>query len=636
MSYRSLYRRWRPVKFNQVVGQEHITRMLQNALLRGNVSHAYLFCGPRGTGKTTVAKILARAVNCSNLSQATEPCGECSSCQHIMDGSSMDVLELDAASNRGIDEVRDLREKTRYVATQGQYKVYIIDEVHMLTHEAFNALLKTLEEPPPGVIFILATTDPSKLPATVISRCQRLDFRLLTLAEIKERIEEVANQEDWPFEEEALLLIARLCEGAMRDALGLLEQAYALGEGRVIMENVYILTGLAKEEAVGRVVEALVKEDIVGGLTVVREIAFGGKDLYLFLKEQMVFFKQLLVAQSAGFKALEDKRYEKYLRQYRDIFSGDVLLEIITLLHRATGEIRFSDHAYFILEITFLNMLKAAKNSAADMSGEQLTRRIEKPEGRPTLARTEQRSSAQPAGLYAGEKSGGADTRTETAEEVVVEKSSRASKPEKALPFSEEPSISMDHSCTSARQLYSEIIGLLKNEKKLASTLALFEMVHPESLTRKCLTLSYDHKLTFLKDKLTEPGRLKLLEKVAAQLAGREMHIRLVAGAGSKAEEDGETEEADREKGKTGSLEDIPGRMPEKEFRPTAAPEEEPPLVPEEELRPMAAPNEEPRSVEAEDKGHQSSFSEKEQARDEFIFNEALKLFEGKIFESEN
>ena len=192
-----------------------------------------------------------------------------------------------------------------------RYKVYIIDEVHMLTHEAFNALLKTLEEPPPGVIFILATTDPSKLPATVISRCQRLDFRLLTLAEIKERIEEVANQEDWPFEEEALLLIARLCEGAMRDALGLLEQAYALGEGRVIMENVYILTGLAKEEAVGRVVEALVKEDIVGGLTVVREIAFGGKDLYLFLKEQMVFFKQLLVAQSAGFKALEDKRYEK-------------------------------------------------------------------------------------------------------------------------------------------------------------------------------------------------------------------------------------------------------------------------------------------------------------------------------------
>ncbi len=615
MSYRSLYRRWRPLKFNQIVGQEHITRTLQNALLRGNVSHAYLFCGPRGTGKTTVAKIIARAVNCPNLSQEAEPCGECSSCRQIMEGSSMDVQELDAASNRGIDEVRDLREKTRYVATQGQYKVYIIDEVHMLTHEAFNALLKTLEEPPPGVIFILATTDPSRLPSTVISRCQRLDFRLLTSEEIKERMAEVARKEDWPFEEEALRLIARLSEGAMRDALGLLEQAHALGEGKVMAENVYILTGLAREEAVGRVVEALVKEDIVGGLAAAREIAFGGKDLYLFLKEQIIFFKQLLVVQSAGLEALEDKRYEKYLKQYSNIFSDDVLLEMISLLHETTGEIRFAEHAFFILETLFLNMLKVAKSNAMDKSMRRLIQRIEKLEKGSVNAGAEQKSSDPDADLQEVEKNGKMAADVETAGEIAVEKLPRADEKEKVTPSSGGISSGGDP-LSSAGKLHAAIVGLLREKKKGISTLTLLEMVHPVSLTRGVLTLSYDSNLDFLKGKLTEPGRLRLLEGVAAQLAGRKIRIKLEPRISSR----------DGEEDRPGS----PDGIPESEL------EKEPPPGPEEARPAVTSAAEKSHSAEKEARGYRGSSAKKAEAGDDLILNEALKLFKGKIIESEN
>lgn len=615
MSYRSLYRRWRPLKFNQIVGQEHITRMLQNALLRGNVSHAYLFCGPRGTGKTTIAKIVARAVNCPNLSPEAEPCGECPSCKQIMDGSSMDVQELDAASNRGIDEVRDLREKTRYVATQGDYKVYIIDEVHMLTHEAFNALLKTLEEPPPGVIFILATTDPSRLPSTVISRCQRLDFRLLTLEEIKERMAEVSRMEDWSFEEEALWLIARLSEGAMRDALGLLEQAYALGEGKVMAENVYILTGLAREEAVGRVVEALVKEDIVGGLAAAREIAFGGKDLYLFLREQIIFFKQLLVAQSAGLEALEDKRYEKYLKQYSNIFSDDVLLEMISLLHETTGEIRFSEHAYFVLETLFLHMLKVAKSNAMDKSMKRLMQRIEKLEKRSASVEAEQRPPDQDVGSHGDEKNGKMATDVELAGETAVEKLPRMDETEKVTPSSGDVPAVGDF-FSSADKLHAAIIGLLKDKKKGISTLALLEMVHPVSLTREVLTLSYDRNLDFLEGKLTEPGRLKLLEEVAAQLVGRKIRIKFEPRVSSR----------DGEEDRTGSSDHTPESKLERELPPDPGKTE--PAV--------TSAAEKSHSAGKEAEGSRSSFSKKVKAGDDLILNEALKLFEGKIIESEN
>jgi len=236
MNYVALYRKWRSQKFSEVVGQEHIVRALSNAIKMGWISHAYLFAGPRGTGKTTVARIFAKALNCRE-GPTVDPCNKCDQCISIQQGTSLDVIELDAASNRGIDEIRNLREQTRFVPMGGRYRVFIIDEAHMLTQEAFNALLKTLEEPPPGIMFILATTDPQKIPPTIISRCLRFDFRRIPDELIEKRLEEIARGESIEYEKGALEILARYADGSLRDALAYMEEAILYGGGSLKREG---------------------------------------------------------------------------------------------------------------------------------------------------------------------------------------------------------------------------------------------------------------------------------------------------------------------------------------------------------------------------------------------------------------
>ncbi len=359
MAYLSLYRRLRPLTFAQITGQEHVTRTLSHALSRGQLAHAYLFCGPRGTGKTTTAKILARAVNCERY-PIPEPCGECTPCRNIAAGVSLDVIEMDAASNRGIDEIRELRERTRYASGESRYKVYIIDEAHMLTNEACNAFLKTLEEPPPGVIFILATTDPSRLPPTVVSRCQRFDFHLLTVEQIGERLRQAVAEEGWQAEEEALRLIARLSEGSLRDALGLLEQCGTYGEEMVTAEHVRSLTGVTRVETIGALIEALAAGDLEKGLQTLQEIIYGGRDLTLLLRDLTFIFSRLLLGASPGRLQLEESYYgfEALLKQYRGRFPRDLLLELIELLHDLAGEMRYAHYPQFVLEVALIRMMR--------------------------------------------------------------------------------------------------------------------------------------------------------------------------------------------------------------------------------------------------------------------------------------
>ncbi|MGE5550115.1 MAG: DNA polymerase III subunit gamma/tau [Bacteroidota bacterium] len=294
MEYLALYRKWRPRRFADFVGQPHVVRTLRNAVAQNRVAHAYLFCGPRGTGKTTAAKLLARAVNCAEAVDG-DPCGECPSCQRIAAGISLDVQEIDGASNRGIDEVRDLREKVKFVPAEGRFRVYIIDEVHMLTGEAFNALLKTLEEPPPQVIFVFATTEAHKLPATVLSRCQRFEFKRFSVAEIAGHLAVIARAEEIEIEPAALELLAVQASGGMRDAIGLLEQAAAHAGKKITRSDVREVLGLVDLEVYRRLALAAKDRDPGEALSVLAEVGAAGKDLAQFARGATTLWRDLLV-----------------------------------------------------------------------------------------------------------------------------------------------------------------------------------------------------------------------------------------------------------------------------------------------------------------------------------------------------
>ena len=295
-----LYRKYRPKKFKEIVGQDAVKRVLMRALENGEVSHAYIFAGPRGTGKTTTARILAKALNCEKR-EGAEPCGKCYACKAIDDGTFMDVMELDAASNRGIDEIRRIREGASFRPIEGKYKVYIIDEVHMLTREAFNALLKTLEEPPDHVVFILATTNLEKVPSTIVSRCQVLEFKNLPDDLIFKRLKEVCEKEGIDASDEALRFIAKRSQGGMRDALTMLEQVWRFSGGRIEVETVEEALGLIRSEIVDEYINAILRGDVEGVRKVVRDVFYSGKDLEVLLSEAL---ERLLERISEGEQSL--------------------------------------------------------------------------------------------------------------------------------------------------------------------------------------------------------------------------------------------------------------------------------------------------------------------------------------------
>jgi DNA polymerase-3 subunit gamma/tau len=536
----SLYRRHRPGSFDEVVGQQHVVRTLRNAVEQGKVHHAYLFVGSRGTGKTSMAKILARSLNCERGGPTVTPCGECESCVTIASGTSLDVIEMDAASNRSVDDIRDLRERVAYAPTGGRWKVYILDEAHMLTKEAWNAFLKTLEEPPPNTVFVLATTESHKVMATIADRCQRFDFQRPSLEQISEVVQRVAVAEQVEVEDGAVATIARSASGSFRDALGTLDQLVAYGGDKVGLDDVLQMLGAADAELLFGAVDAIVAEDPKAVLLGVEEMARSGRDPSQFARDLLAHLRHLLVTQTVGevpntfvVTATDEGR----MAAQASAIGAATLVRTIDELSTALTAVREGDDARMAVEIA---LLKAARPDL-DPSTEGLLRRIERLEQGGTkalqpqvLPREEEEPTPEPSESAADASPAGGDGPgvSEQERRPLARPTDSASEADTS---GEQPSDSSDTPGPSpgpaGHELDMEQVvrvwpavldQLMQTAPALAAT---FEGARPVAFDaeERCVTVGFPADHTFNKRKAEAPDKREQLAAALATVLGQKV-----------------------------------------------------------------------------------------------------------------
>ncbi len=497
MAYQALYRQWRPATFSQVLGQEAVVRTLKNQIQSGRIAHAYLFCGCRGTGKTTLAKIMSRAINCLSPADG-EPCGHCASCQAIAGESSFDVLEQDAASNNGVDDIRQLLDQVQYPPQFGKYKVYIIDEVHMLSAAAFNALLKTLEEPPSYMVFILATTEPQRLPATILSRVQRYDFGRLDSRLMVGRMREALAQLGLPAEDEALSLIARAAEGAMRDAFSILDMCVSGAEdGCVTAQGVHRVLGTSDQGFVFDFAEQIRQGSAEGILRRMDELMRSGREPQVFLKELTRHFRALLATKAvtgdvAALLDVTDEQAAQY-REQAESFSQERLLRVLGVLMRAEGELRFASSPRVGVEVAALTACQPADGE----NGEAMRERIAELEGQLQALQTKLQSGQFAAAPTT--KASAAPKRTAT---------SAAVKPAPPVEPPKDEKEAWQRLLDTLKKTDPPMFGLLRTERFIGAKGSVYQLLIP--LSKK--------DFTYLK--LNQPARKEKLSALLTEIVG--------------------------------------------------------------------------------------------------------------------
>ncbi|MGO5075935.1 DNA polymerase III subunit gamma/tau [Clostridium sporogenes] len=525
MGYTALYREWRPRTFKEVVGQKHITVTLKNQVIENRIAHAYLFCGTRGTGKTSTAKILSKAVNCLNPKDG-EPCNECEICNKINSGTLMDVIEMDAASKRKLEDIKEVIENVKYPPQEGKNKVYIMDEVHMLTQEAVNAFLKTLEEPPSNVIFILATTDPQKLPITILSRCQRFDFRRIRNEEIFERLRSIVSEQGIYADDKSLNLIARMSDGAMRDALSILDQVISTGDGKVEYDQVLDMLGLVTNENLLRITNSIIEKDVEKSMRIIEDIVLSGKDIYNFIKDMITHLRNILMVKvSKNPNEILDMSSENIdlVKEQAEKIRIEEIMRNIKILQEAEQQSKWVKQSRIYLELAVLKMCKIEY----DTSKEVILSRLNKIEeliksGNIKLAMKEEKKKTESKEFDI--KKIKENIKDDKIQENLIEEYNKDSK----------------LTVETVKKMWHDILEAFK-ARRLMVLYAALVTANITDCKEGIITLNYNKQYSFNKKRLEKPENNKIVQEIFSEVLKEK--IRIIYTVEEKAKEENLPEE---------------------------------------------------------------------------------------------